>query len=77
MVMRAAQVQGRKPAQRTATLPGTADKVKAMAERVARGEGCFHPDDAILTDDWGYVVVDTGNGRPVIVRVTQLRGVHG
>ncbi|MBK9181471.1 MAG: hypothetical protein IPM45_18320 [Acidimicrobiales bacterium] len=38
---------GRRPAaEPTAHPPGSAGKVEVMAERAARGEGIFHPDDA-------------------------------
>ena len=38
--------QGLKPAAPTKALPGSAEKIKIMRERVARGESCFHPGDA-------------------------------
>ena len=42
---------GRLPAEPTAELPGTPGKVRVMAERVARREALFHPDDAKLSTE--------------------------
>jgi hypothetical protein len=38
--------QANPPAKPTTLLPGTADKLYLMMDRVANGESCFHPDDA-------------------------------
>jgi hypothetical protein len=52
---------GRLPQQPTAALPGTPDKVAVMAERAARGESLFHPQDATLDGDWALIVVPSQN----------------
>lgn len=58
---------GRLPQEPTTALPGTPDKVAVMAERAARGETLFHPDDATLDGDWGLIVVSSQTGRPVVI----------
>ena len=39
------------PPEPTRALPGTPEKVTVMAERAARRQSLFHPDDATLPDD--------------------------
>ncbi len=58
---------GRLPEQPTTALPGTPDKVAVMAERAARGESLFHPQDATLDDDWALIVVPSQTGRPLVI----------
>ena len=58
---------GRLPQQPTTALPGTPDKVAVMAERAARGESLFHPQDATLDGDWALIVVPSQTGRPIVI----------
>jgi hypothetical protein len=50
--------QGRVPADPTPFFPGTAEKMEVMRNRAARGESCFHPDDAkpdeSVTNTWRF-----------------------
>lgn len=39
----------RKPLHPTQAAPGSPEKIAVMADRVSRGESCFHPQDAPLS----------------------------
>ncbi|GBD37546.1 hypothetical protein HRbin36_02681 [bacterium HR36] len=58
---------GRLPAEPTAALPGTPDKIAVMAQRAARGETLFHPQDATLDGDWALIITPSQTGKPMVI----------
>ncbi|MCS7166236.1 MAG: hypothetical protein RMI91_01820 [Gemmatales bacterium] len=58
---------GRLPAVPTAALPGTPGKIEVMAQRAARGESLFHPQDATLDGEWALIIKPSPTGRPIVI----------
>jgi len=55
------------PATPTTALPGTPDKIAVMAQRAARGETLFHPQDATLDGDWALIIIPSQTGKPMVI----------